>query len=130
MSIKKLLVKVIGTLLLVNTFVVAGPAISGVRTFTQPDGTQFEGILKGDSSFHWIESEGSIVIVNPEDKFYHKAIINIENKITITNEKPTIIQSNMSESSARIPLKHEVTDNKRKKLNQLYKNSKTGNHPQ
>jgi hypothetical protein len=130
MSIRNLLVKIIGILLLVNTFVAAGPAISGVRTFTQPDGTKFEGVLKGDSSFHWIESEGSIVIVNPQDKFYHKAIINTENKISIMSEKPTIIQNNMSEASPRIPANHEVTNEKRKKLNQLYKNSKIGSHPQ
>ena len=87
------------TLALINSLSFAGPAISGIRTFTQPDGTKFEGVIKGDSSFHWIESNSEVVIYNPKDKFYYKAIIDINKGLILTNEKPAAKIDNILQSS-------------------------------
>ena len=60
----------------------------GIISFTQPDGTKFLGVLKGDAYFNWIESNGDVIIYNPKDKFYHKAIVT--DKITILEDKPKV----------------------------------------
>jgi len=125
----KTFIKILLTLTLLNTLTVAAPAISGTRTFTQPDGTRFEGILKGDSSFHWIESNGHIVICNPDDKFYYKAILDIEKGLVLTNTKPEIKIDNLSASSSLEPKKHDITQDDKDNLYILYKKSKTGHHP-
>ena len=68
----KILLKLLIMSLLINSSAMAMPAVQGVRTFTQPDGTQFEGVLKGNAQFNWIESNGEIVKYNPTDKNYYK----------------------------------------------------------
>ncbi len=81
--------------LLTNLFVVSllniaafgAPALNRKITFTQPDGTQFVGKQKGDASFHWIESGSDIVIYNPKDKYYYKAIVDKEKGIVATTQK-------------------------------------------
>lgn len=129
MNITTLLVRICFTLTLVSTFVVAGPAFPGTKVFTQPDGTQFEGTLKGDSSFHWIESNGYVIIYNPVDKFYYKALIDVKKGLILTDEKPEK-KSDMAEPSGISSQLHGVTQEDRKKLFILYKKSKTRNHPQ
>ena len=128
MKIEKI-IKAIFAILLLSSVVVAGVAISGARTFTQPDGTKFEGVLKGDASFHWIESSGNIVIYNPKDKFYYKAVIDEKKGLILTNEKPDIKANKISASSSRVAKEHKVTQDDRKKLYIMYKKSKTGNYP-
>mgnify|MGYP007043492829 CR=1 FL=1 len=123
------ILKIIILIMLVKSFVFAGPAFPGVRTFTQPDGTKFEGVLKGDSSFHWIESDGSIIIMNPTDKFYYKATIDANNSLNLTSEKPANKTSEISASSGIEDKKHDVSQEDRKKLYKLYKKSKVGNYP-
>ena len=82
--------KILTTLFLVillNIAVFGAPALEREITFTQPDGTQFVGKQKGDASFHWIESGGDIVIYNPNDKYYYKAIVDKEKGIVPTTQK-------------------------------------------
>jgi len=63
-------------LTLLFTYTLFGaPAIHRELTFTQPDGTTFKGYLKGDSALHWIESDGELIVYNPKDKAYYKAVI-------------------------------------------------------
>lgn len=129
MNIEKLLLKAIFILMMASSFAVAGQAISGNRTFTQPDGTKFEGILKGDSSFHWIESNGNVVVYNAEDKFYYKAVIDINKGLMLTNEKPAVKINGLSSSSTGVTKKHDVTQDDRKNLYFFYKKSKSRSHP-
>lgn len=124
----KNLFNIILVLALLNTLSIAGPAISGTRLFTQPDGTQFEGILKGDSSFHWIESNGNVVIYNPQDKFYYEATIDIDKGLILTNNKPEAKVNGISTSSS-LTKKHKVADGNKKILHILYKKAKTGDQP-
>lgn len=125
----KRLLKTVLTVILLSSFAIAGPAFPGTRTFTQPDGTTFEGNLKGDSSFHWIESDGNIVIVNPDDKFYYNAVIGADNSLKLTNQKPAVKADGVFQSNGITQKKHDVSADDRKKLRNLYKKSKTGNHP-
>jgi len=123
------LLKVFFTLTLLSSILIAGPAIRGTRTFTQPDGTKFEGVLKGDSSFHWIESNGNAVVYNQNDKFYYKATIDEEKGLIPTNQKPDVKVENMSPSLNGVKKNHDVTEDDKKSLKELYKKSKVGNYP-
>ena len=125
-----ILLKIFLTLACLNGFVLAGPAITGIRTFTQPDGTKFEGILKGDSSFHWIESNGKVVIYNPEDKFYYEAIIDTTKGLMLSTNKPVIKNNTLLQANALHDVKHKLSKDDKDKLFILYKKSKTGHHPQ
>jgi len=121
--------KIIITLACLNSFVFAGPAITGTRTFTQPDGTKFEGILKGDSSFHWIESNGKVVIFNPADKFYYEAIIDSANGLTLSHTKPQVKSTNLLQANSLNSVTHKVSQEDKDKLFILYKKSKRVHHP-
>jgi len=82
--------KILTTLFVVILLSVAAfgaPALERTITFTQPDGTQFVGKQKGDASFHWIESGRDIVIYNPKDKYYYKAIVDKEKGIMPSTQK-------------------------------------------
>ncbi|WP_457743178.1 hypothetical protein [Sulfurimonas sp.] len=57
-------------------------AINRTIILTQPDGSHFSGHLKGDSSFHWIESDGDVVVYNPTDR---KSLYNLYKKSKTIN---------------------------------------------
>lgn len=112
----------------------AGPARSGEHTFTQADGTQFVGVLKGDSSFHWIQSNENVVLYNSEDKFYYNATLNANNQFQLTKEKPPtkreIDSSQVSAlTTASEKKSHTVNDATKNALRALQKESKKGHHP-
>ena len=101
------------------------PAIQREIEFVQPDGTTFRGYLKGDSAFHWIESGGDIIVYNPKDKYYYKAIVDTKRGLMPTKEKAG--QNKQYKSAA---FKTEVEDIQRKKdLQFLYKKAKNENSP-
>lgn len=102
----------------------SAPALSRVKTFTQPDGTEFEGILKGNSALHWIESDGEIIVADPKDGFYKRAIIR-DNKLIPTDQKPL---SRMKRSS-RLKHNHALSKEKRDALRRLRVKVLQGSHP-
>ena len=111
----------------------AGMARGGLLTFTQPDGTQFEGYLKGDSAFHWIESGSKVVIFNPSDKFYYIAKVNAKGILECSSKRPDS-KLPMSQSAA-VSLKkespsHQLDKSTKDALHQMQKRAKQGNHPQ
>jgi len=111
----------------------AAPARSGVHTFTQADGTQFEGILKGDSAFHWIESNARVVLYNPADKFYYYADFNANHELVLTNKKPELKQKKVPQQvSGIISTKenlHLVDNNTKKALQKMQEESRKGHRP-
>ncbi|WP_373003673.1 hypothetical protein [Sulfurimonas sp.] len=123
------ILKTLLSLTLLSSILLAGPAITGTRIFTQPDGTKFEGVLKGDSSFHWIESDGNAVVYDPKDKFYYKATIDKDKGLIPTKEKPNIKVDNKSSAINENTKKHDISKEDKKSLKELYKKSKTGNYP-
>lgn len=112
----------------------ATQARSGQHTFTQPDGTEFEGVLRGDSSFHWIESNKNVVLYNPEDKFYYNATLNANKRLQMSKEKPatkrkidTSLVSGLTTVSKETS--HTVDDATKQALRTLQKESRKGHHP-
>jgi hypothetical protein len=101
------------------------PAIQNEIEFTQPDGTTFKGYLKGDSAFHWIESGNDIIVYNPKDKYYYKAIVDREKGLIPSGEKAG---ENVIYKSA---LFKEKKDNIQRKndLQFLYRKAKDENGP-
>lgn len=54
----------------------SAPSLKREHTFTQPDGTTFQGQLKGDEYLHWIESDqGDLLIYNRGKKQFEKATV-------------------------------------------------------
>lgn len=99
--------------LLINFYLYAAPASPNVRTFTQADGTTFQGVLKGTSAFHWIQSNGQIVKYNYKDKFYHIAIFDKNNTLILTNKVPKYQKRNLMQN-------HTLKKEEMKKLKTLY----------
>jgi len=116
-------------LLITSTLLLAGPPRAGVLTFTQPDGTTFQGYLRGTSAFNWIESNGEIVKYNQDDKFYHIAIFDTNNSLVVTKNLPssptTNAPSRLSNSKS-----HSVTSATSKKLMNLYNKRHTELSPE
>ena len=57
--------------LLFYTTLSAGPAAPHLMTFEQPDGSKFNGFLKGDEYFSWIQTgDKEVVIKNQTNGFY------------------------------------------------------------
>ncbi len=108
----------------------SAPARGGVITFTQADGTTFQGLLKGDASFHWIESDGEIVLFNRADSNYYKAKI-VDGSLVMT-EKKAVVKSSKRASAFTEKAKeslHAVSKEKREALNTMHKNAQKGDHP-
>ena len=113
--------------LFVGTLLQAAPARNGVKTFTQPDGSTFQGILKGDSSFHWIESENKVVLFNAKDKFYYNASFDKTGNVKLVSKR---LES--SKRMRKAPLSaqaHSVSSNMKGLIHQLYIESKRTPHP-
>ena len=116
-------------IVLFTTLLNAAPARSGQHIFTQADGTTFEGILKGDSSFHWIESNSKVVLYNSKDKFYYYADLNSNNELVFTNQKPVITSKQISAVTTNKKSMHIVDSATKKVLQQIQKESRQGHHP-
>lgn len=67
--------------------VYAGVAFQTVRTYTQPDGTSFQGTVKGLAQVHWIETiNGDIVKYHFDKKAYYEIDFDDAGKIIYTKE--------------------------------------------
>ncbi len=123
----KRLLKIFFLLLLSQAIVLGSVALSRVKTFTQPDGTKFEGVLKGNSSFHWIESYGNIIKYSSQDKYYYKAIFNDNNELILTKEKPNFQKTSKIRSLNKI--EHHLSEDKNTKIQNIQKNHRNSNFP-
>jgi len=130
----KLFLKYILPIIMITTLAEASSARGGVLTFTQADGTQFEGVLRGDSAFHWIESNSKIVMYNSEDKYYYYATLNAQNKFELTGQKPEIKSKTVSSTATGFVTTQNMNLQKidsatRKALQKMQKESRQGHHP-
>ena len=116
--------------LLGTTLLWSAPARGGVMSFTQADGSTFQGILKGDASFHWIESNGEIVLFNRVDSNYYKAKV-VDGSLVITEEKANLQRSKraVAFTEEANEKRHTVSQEKREALNMMHKNAQKGHHP-
>ena len=124
----KILFTVLAALLTTSTLLLGGPARGGILTFTQVDGTTFQGYLRGTSAFNWIESNGEIVKYNKDDKLYHIAIFDANDSLVITDKLPS---SSIANAPSRLstPKKHAITSATSKKLQNLYRQKHTASAP-
>ena len=115
--------------ILLSGAVFGAPALDRKITFTQPDGTQFEGKQKGDASFHWIQSGSDIVIYNPNDKYYYKAIVDKEKGIIPTTKKmgQGSVKVQGINAATSLPPQPDATTEQR--LRFLHKKAKQANTP-
>ena len=130
----KNITKILTLLILLGTLLNAAPARGGLITFTQPDGTTFQGYLKGDAAFHWIESDSKVVMVNPQDEFYYNAKIDKSGKLVMTKEKPSNARvsksARASAMSAQVTKQdHRLDSETKKALMNLQKQARKGHHP-
>ena len=101
---KKIILKIvltIGLMMIVPIGLMASQAFdpSGLKTFKQPDGTTFQGYLKGTAAFNWIESNEDLVQYNTDDKYYYKVDI-VDSKIVYLEKYfASTINKSLSRSS-------------------------------
>ena len=101
---KKIILKIvltIGLMMIVPIGLMASQAFdpSGLKTFKQPDGTTFQGYLKGTAAFNWIESNEDLVQYNTDDKYYYKVDI-VDSKIVYLEKYfASTIDKSLSRSS-------------------------------
>ena len=108
----------------------AAPARSGLQVFTQPDGTKFQGYLKGDAAFHWIESDAKIVLYNPKDKFYYNAVVDANNSLVIGTTKPsTMPSSRVGFQTSQTPSEQTISTKYTKALKMMQNKAHTGMYP-
>ncbi len=122
--------KTLIAIIFLGTLLYAAPARGGVKTFTQPDGTTFQGLLRGDSSFHWIESNQEIVLFNKEDKFYYNAIIDETGSLKLSKKRVMNGVHRSVQNSIVSASSHRVSSDLKASLEKLYRASKKIPHPQ
>jgi hypothetical protein len=73
-------------LTLLTTYLYSSAAIGGDSDFVQEDGSTFQGKLKGDEWFNWIEDKDeNILIYNKKTKNYEYAMLKSSNgKLDLT----------------------------------------------
>jgi len=111
----------------------AMPARGGLLTFTQADGTKFEGYLKGDSAFHWIESDSKVVLYNKNDKSYYNAKVNAKGDLELTNTKPAAKRGSSTQNAPALFAKkssHKLDKSTNQALKKMHKATHKGNHPE
>jgi len=104
----------------------ASPAITKKIVFMQPDGTSFEGYLKGDAAFHWIESDGEIIVYNPSDKYYYKAIVDRQKGIFPSSQRVPSLGNNRA---LKMKARESIDVKTRETLHYLYREAKKKNGP-
>lgn len=117
-------------MLLGTTLLNAAPARGGLRTYTQADGSTFQATLKGDAAFHWIQSNGEVIMYNPQDKNYYNAELTSDGKFIMSKHKAgsrTTQKSATHASKNTIP--HTLNSEERAALRKLQRESRKGSHP-
>jgi hypothetical protein len=122
-------IKVFLLILLLKTTLMAAMAFQATRVFTQPDGTKFQGVLKGDSALNWIESDGKVVVYNPQDKYYYEAIIDEEKGLVPSDKKVEAVDDSISFSSLYDNQIKSLPIEQKEQLKNLIKKRKQGNYP-
>jgi hypothetical protein len=121
--------KIFFLMLLLSSAAFSAPALQRVVTFTQPNGSQFKGQYKGDASFHWIQSNGDVIVYNPKDKYYYKAKVDKDKGLVFTNEKPMTLSTQLRGLNAASTKQKQLDAIEKSNLYILYKKSKIGNYP-
>lgn len=99
---------------ILSQLLLAAPAYSGKRTFTQPDGTVVTYRMQGDEHLHWLESkEGDILLKSEKNRRLEYAAIK-EGKLKA---------SGIAFSKKSVPLKR-VSKNELRELHAIKQNKR------
>lgn len=123
-----MIIKLLLIIMLAVVGVLAAPARGGVITFRQADGSTFQGLLKGNAAFHWIESDGEIVLYNPKDGNYYRAEV-VDKRVQMSKEKVLGAKHAKSRTLQASKQRHSVSQAKREVLEQLYREAQKGHRP-
>ena len=130
----KNIIKILTLFILLGTLLNAAPVRGGLITFTQPDGSTFEGYLKGDSTFNWIESGSNVVMYSQEDNFYYNAEVSKSGKLVMSKEKPSNAKTYKSARAYSVTKQeeknlHKLDKNTKNALREMQKEARRGSHP-
>lgn len=113
-----------------TTLLNAAPARGGLHTYTQADGRTFQATLHGDAAFHWMESNGEIIMYNPQDKNYYNAELTSDGKFVIGKQKAGARVRKSAGLHTNANTGSQTLDNtKRAALQRLQREAKQGSHP-
>lgn len=79
---------ILSTLLLCST-AFGKPAMRGIRTVSQPDGSKLEIIVEGDEHFHYTATPSGLLLTKDSDGFYRLARLEADGAITSTGIFPS-----------------------------------------
>ncbi len=120
----------ISIMLLGTTLLNGAPARGGLRTYTQADGSTFQATLNGDAAFHWMQSNGEVILYNPQDKNYYIAELNSAGKFIMSKNKVGISAQQISATRASKNRTSQMLDSEKKAaLRKLQRESRKGSHP-
>lgn len=120
----------IAFMLLGTTLLNGAPARGGLRTYTQADGSTFQASLHGDAAFHWMESEGEVIMYNSQDKNYYNAELNSAGKFVMSKQRVGMQAKQISAAHASQNARPQTLDSeKRAALRKLQSESNKGSHP-
>ena len=126
----KKLILYIAFILMGATLLSGAPARGGLRTYTQADGSTFQATLHGDAAFHWMESNGEVILYNPEEKNYYNAELNKAGKFVMSKNRVGTRVSQKSAIYTRQTATHKTLDSeKRAALQRLQSQAREGSHP-
>ena len=113
------------------TLLNAAPARGGLRTYTQADGSTFQASLHGDAAFHWMESEGEVIMYNPQDKNYYNAELSSDGKFLMSQQKAgtRASQTRAFHAGNEKNTLQERESEKRAALQRLQREARKGSHP-
>ena len=116
--------------LLAATLLNAAPARGGLHTYTQADGSSFQATLKGDAAFHWMQSNGEVIMYNPQDKNYYNAELTSDGKFVIGKQKAGTRVRKSAGLHTNANTGSQTLDNKKRAaLQRLQRAAKQGSHP-
>jgi len=115
------IVKIILACTLMSSIALASSAAPGVKVFKQADGSTFEGILKGNAFFNWIESNGNVVMYNAQDKSYYKAIYDEQKGFVLSSTKiSSVVGKSSADGVSSAVSDHKVSKSIQNQLAKVY----------
>jgi hypothetical protein len=114
---------ILGTLILAGSLY-AVPAYQGEISFKQQDGSAFNGTLKGDEWFHWIEdNNGHVIVYNRKNKTYEFGMLKLINgSYELLPSGIAVVSQNKKYENRTLPVNVGNIDHNT--LSQIWKNKR------
>ena len=117
-------------IILATPTVYAAYARGGVHTYRQADGSTFQATLHGDSTFHWMESNGKVILYNSQDKNYYNAEVTSDGKFVMGKQKVGTRARRTRALHVNKNIAIQTQESKqREALRNLQREARKGSHP-